>query len=103
MEAVAIIDAAGAVTPSGTTEKVPWWSFTKTTLSIAALRLVERNALSLDAKLPGKPFSLRQLLRHEAGVPDYGGIVGYHTDVAGEPGRTGTGRRESASLVRTAW
>jgi CubicO group peptidase (beta-lactamase class C family) len=82
MEAVAIIDAAGAVTLSGTTEKVPWWSFTKTALSIAALCLVERDVLSLDAKLPGKPFSLRQLLRHEAGLPDYGGIAGYHTDVA---------------------
>ena len=82
MEAVAIIDASGAVTTSGTNEKVPWWSFTKTALSIAALRLVERDALSLDAKLPGKPFSLRQLLRHEAGLPDYGGIARYHTDVA---------------------
>jgi CubicO group peptidase (beta-lactamase class C family) len=82
MEAVAIIDAAGAVTLSGTTDKVPWWSFTKTALSIAALRLVEWDALSLDAKLPGKPFSLRQLLRHKAGLPDYGGIARYHTDVA---------------------
>ena len=60
---------------------MPWWSFTKTILSIAALRLVERDAPSLDATLPSKPFSLRQLLRHEAGLPDYGGIVGYHTDV----------------------
>ena len=82
MEAIAIIDATGAVTLSGTTKKVPWWSFTKTTLSIAALRLVERDALSLDAKLPGEPYSLRQLLRHEAGLPDYGEIARYHTDVA---------------------
>ena len=82
MEAVAIIDASGVVTTSGTTGKVPWWSFTKTALSIAALRLVDGDALSLDAKLPGNPYTLRHLLRHEAGLPDYGGIARYRTDVA---------------------
>jgi CubicO group peptidase (beta-lactamase class C family) len=82
MEATAIIYADGVLTQSGITDCVPWWSFTKTVLSIAALRLVEKVTLSLDGELPGFPFSLRQLLRHEAGLPDYGGIAQYHSDVA---------------------
>jgi CubicO group peptidase (beta-lactamase class C family) len=57
------------------------WSFTKTVLTIASLRLVEKGSLSLDGNLPGFRFSLRQLLRHEAGLPDYGGIAQYHADV----------------------
>lgn len=77
-----MIDVAGAVTLSGTTDRVPWWSFTKTALSIASLRLVERDALSLDGEIPGHPFSLRQLLRHEAGLPDYAAIARYQSDVA---------------------
>lgn len=80
--ATAMIDADGTVTRSGSTDRVPWWSFTKTALSIAALRFVEGGALALDGKLPGQPFSLRQLLRHEAGLPDYGKIARYHADVA---------------------
>ncbi len=82
MEATATINAAGAVSVSGTTDRVPWWSFTKTVLSVTALRLVERDVLSLDDTLPGQPFSLRHLLRHEAGLADYGGIAQYHADVA---------------------
>ena len=82
MDATAIIDAEGALTQVGTTDCVPWRSFTKTVLSFAALRLVEKDSLSLDGNLPGLPYSLRQLLRHEAGLPDYGGIGQYHADVA---------------------
>ncbi len=52
---------------------VPWWSLTKTALAAAALALVAGGALALDRPLPGKPFTLRQLLQHTAGVPDYGG------------------------------
>jgi CubicO group peptidase (beta-lactamase class C family) len=82
MNATAIIDADGTVTRSGLTDCVPWWSFTKTALSIATLRLAEQGALELDEKLPGELFSVRQLLRHEAGLPDYGAIARYHSDVA---------------------
>jgi CubicO group peptidase (beta-lactamase class C family) len=81
MEATAIIDADGVMTQSGVTGRVPWWSVTKTVLSIAALRLVEKGTLPLDGNLPEYPFSLRQLLRHEAGLPDYGAIAQYHADV----------------------
>ncbi len=86
MEAIAIIDADGTVTQTGSAARVPWWSFTKTVLSIAILRLTEEGALDLDDKLPGEPFTARQLLRHEAGLPDYGVIARYHADVAaGKP------------------
>lgn len=60
----------------------PWWSFTKTVLAIAALRLVEDGQLNLDSPLAGKPYTLRQLLLHRAGVPNYGGLQEYHDAVA---------------------
>ncbi len=64
------------------TGAVPWWSFTKTVLAAAALRLAERGMLTLDERLPAARFSLRQLLRHEAGLPDYADLPDYHVDVA---------------------
>jgi len=60
----------------------PWWSFTKTALAICALRLVEDGRLELDAPRPGKPYTLRQLLQHRAGLPDYGPLKSYHDAVA---------------------
>jgi CubicO group peptidase (beta-lactamase class C family) len=59
----------------------PWWSFTKTVLAVASLVLVRNNLLSLDEPLPGRPFTLRQLLRHQAGLTDYGELHSYHTAV----------------------
>ncbi len=82
MDAVALIDEVGAVSTSGHAEPVPWWSFSKTVLAIAALRLGEDGAVSLDEPVDGNAFSLRQLLRHEAGLPDYGSVSRYHDDVA---------------------
>lgn len=63
-------------------ECFPWWSFTKTVLAIAALRLVEAGKLDLDAPRPHKPYSLRQLLLHRAGIPNYGRLEAYHEAVA---------------------
>ena len=60
----------------------PWWSFTKTVLAVAAMRLVEAGRLDLDAPRPGEPYTLRQLLTHRAGVPNYGGLDAYHEAVA---------------------
>ncbi len=60
----------------------PWWSFTKTVLAIATMRLAEDGQLNLDAPLAGKPYTLRQLLLHRAGVPNYGGLQEYHDAVA---------------------
>lgn len=61
---------------------VPWWSFTKTVLAATALTLVRDGRVKLDASLPANTFTLRQLLRHEAGLADYGELTEYHAAVA---------------------
>ena len=61
---------------------VPWWSFTKTVLAAAALVLVDAGRLTLDTPLAGRRYTLRQLLQHRAGVPDYGSLDAYHDAVA---------------------
>jgi CubicO group peptidase (beta-lactamase class C family) len=61
---------------------VPWWSFTKTVLAATALSLVRDGLLDLDQSLAEGPFTLRQLLRHEAGLADYGELADYHAAVA---------------------
>ncbi len=60
---------------------VIWWSLTKPVIAAAALRLVEQGRLTLDGPLPERPYTLRQLLRHSAGVPTYRGPE-YHGAVA---------------------
>jgi CubicO group peptidase (beta-lactamase class C family) len=86
MDSIAVIDETGNITLSGHRDPVPWWSVTKMALATAALRLVEKGALSLDEPIADGGFTLRQLLRHEAGLPDYGALPQYHADVAA--GRT---------------
>jgi CubicO group peptidase (beta-lactamase class C family) len=61
---------------------VPWWSFTKTVLASAALVLVGRGSISLDEPVSGKPYTLRNLLQHRSGFPDYGWFRSYHEAVA---------------------
>lgn len=63
--------------------RVPWWSFTKTVLAAASLSLVRDGLVGLDDVVPEGPFTLRQLLRHEAGLADYGELAEYHAAVAG--------------------
>lgn len=60
----------------------PYWSFTKTVIAICALQLVEERHLTLDAKIDGLDVTLRQLLGHTAGLPDYGALKAYHAAVA---------------------
>jgi len=60
---------------------VPWWSLTKTALAAGALVLVGEGRLSLDALLRPRPYTLRQLLQHTAGLPEYGHLVEYHESV----------------------
>lgn len=66
---------------TGVSAQLPWWSFTKTALAIALLRLPERGQVNLDEVVKDKPYTPAQLLRHEAGLPDYGSLPGYRTDV----------------------
>jgi CubicO group peptidase (beta-lactamase class C family) len=82
MEARAIIGTDGEINSFGITTSVPWWSFTKTALAIALLRLSEVGRVNLDEAVAGRPFTPAQLLRHEAGLPDYGALAAYHADVA---------------------
>ena len=51
-------------------------------LAICALRLVEEGRLVLDSFRPHKPYTLRHLLQHRAGFPDYGSLKAYHDAVA---------------------
>ena len=80
--AFASVSCDGSVTESGSTQCVPWWSFSKTVLAIATLRLAEQGMLELDGPVADQPYTARQLLRHEAGLPDYGAMTAYHRDVA---------------------
>jgi D-alanyl-D-alanine carboxypeptidase len=61
---------------------VPWWSYAKTVLASAALALVAEGRLQLDQPVRGKPFTLRQLLQHRAGLRCYGTLRAYHAAVA---------------------
>ncbi len=57
---------------------VPWWSITKTVLASTVLKLVDEGKLSLENKYKDhtgtiKPYTIRQLLQHTAGLNTYGG------------------------------
>ncbi|RHZ91541.1 class A beta-lactamase-related serine hydrolase [Cereibacter sphaeroides] len=72
------------VADSGGALLFPYWSFTKTVIAIIALRLAEGGKISLDQPLRERPFTLRQLLNHTAGLPDYGTLPAYHRAVAND-------------------
>src|SRR5271165_98006 len=78
---VARIDVDGGPDACSDQACVPWWSFTKTALATAALLLVARGRLSLDDRIDNRPYTLRQLLQHRAGVPNYGSLESYHQNV----------------------
>jgi CubicO group peptidase (beta-lactamase class C family) len=60
---------------------VPWWSFTKTVLAATALTLVRDGELALDQPVDRKPYTLRQLLQHTAGLGDYSELADYQAAV----------------------
>jgi D-alanyl-D-alanine carboxypeptidase len=62
--------------------RMPWWSLSKTAIASAALTLVQRGRLTLDKALLGQSYTLRQLLQHTSGLPDYGSVAEYHQAVA---------------------
>src|SRR5258707_12774808 len=78
----AIIEAGVLTEAHGIDQPVPWWSFTKTILPSAALVLVRDGRLTLDCPVRDRPFTLRQLLQHQSGLVDYGGLAAYHEAVA---------------------
>jgi CubicO group peptidase (beta-lactamase class C family) len=59
----------------------PWWSFTKTIIAAAAYVLAADARLDLDAPIAGGDYSIDELLRHRAGMPDYGGLATYQAAV----------------------
>ncbi|MEJ5060793.1 MULTISPECIES: serine hydrolase domain-containing protein [unclassified Pseudomonas] len=78
----ALVSKGTLLTPEQPDTTVPWWSFTKTVLAAAALSLVRDRLINLDDTVPEGPFTLRQLLRHEAGLADYSELAEYHAAVA---------------------
>ena len=62
----------------------PYWSFTKTVIAICALKLRERGQLDLDTRIEGERYTLRHLLNHTAGLPDYSALPDYHQAVAAD-------------------
>lgn len=69
------------------------YSITKSFTAVALLLLQEQGLLNLDAPLadwfPDVPgageMSLRQVLHHTAGLPDYGPLAAYHAAVRNSP------------------
>lgn len=80
----ALIVNAELSTSTHAGQTVPWWSFSKTVLAATALTLVRDGLIDLDETLPEGAFTLRQLLRHEAGLGDYGALADYHVAVAND-------------------
>ena len=74
------------------------YSITKTLIAATILKLVEAGSLALDKPaqtyLPeltlAEPVTVRQLLQHTSGMPDYGGMVAYHDAVSRHPGNPWT-------------
>jgi len=79
--AIIVVVEDGTITSVTSHELVPWWSITKSAIAAAALRLVEAGELGLDAPLPARPYTLRQLLQHRAGLRDYGTLPAYRDAV----------------------
>jgi D-alanyl-D-alanine carboxypeptidase len=63
----------------------PWWSITKSVLAAAALRLVDQGQFSLDDFYNHRPYTIRQLLQHTAGLSNYGGEPYRLAVAAGDP------------------
>ena len=87
--------AAGSASDAAAEPGFLVYSLTKTWLAALVLRLAGEGQLGLDDALarwcPGVPraaeFTLRQLLSHTAGVPDYGALAEYHAAVRATPSR----------------
>lgn len=78
----------------------PYWSFTKTVIAICALKLYERGEIDLDQRLDGERFTLRQLLNHTSGLPDYSALSDYHAAVTADEDPWPRDRLLSAALAK---
>lgn len=63
----------------------PWWSITKSVLAAAVLRLADQGRFSLDDFYNHRPYTIRQLLQHTAGLSNYGGPPYRAAVAAGDP------------------
>ncbi len=86
---VAVVTRAGFTPPFQPDSRVLLYSFTKTIKAAALLRLVAAGRINLtdplDRFLPQHPvaarITLRDVLAHISGLPDYGGLAEYHAAV----------------------
>jgi CubicO group peptidase (beta-lactamase class C family) len=101
-ETWAVIDNGAVVEAHDAHLPAPWWSFTKTVLSAAALVLVRDGVLALDEALPDRPYTLRHLLQHRSGLANYGEVPGI-TRPWREATRPGRFRRSSPTRRRTGF
>ncbi|OKH49875.1 hypothetical protein NIES30_03945 [Phormidium tenue NIES-30] len=70
------------------------YSVTKSLIAAAVLHQVSTGCLDLDAPIQhywpsfpvATPITLRQILSHSSGLPDYGGLPAYHKAVKTTPG-----------------
>jgi D-alanyl-D-alanine carboxypeptidase len=80
--------------------RFPIYSLTKTLLATAILQHIAAGRLSLDDSiqqwLPALPLetpvTIRQLLNHTGGLPDYGGLPAYKADLRANPHRPWSGQ-----------
>ncbi|TMV79411.1 beta-lactamase family protein [Thioclava sp. BHET1] len=77
-----ISEPASDMDQAAGTEIFPYWSVTKTVIAICALRLAQEGRIALDGHLAGHDFSLRQVLGHTSGLPDYHVLPAYQRAVA---------------------
>lgn len=64
---------------------LPWWSITKTVLAAATLRLADQAKFALDDFYHRRPYTIRQMLQHTAGLNNYGGEPYRAAVAAGDP------------------
>ncbi len=81
MTAAWLFDDGKSGTSGDADQSLPWWSFSKTIIAACAQRLQAEDRLDLDAPCEGE-WTLRQLLRHDAGAPCYARQKAYHQAVA---------------------
>jgi D-alanyl-D-alanine carboxypeptidase len=71
--------------PMGVESRFPIWSISKTFLAVVVLRLAQRKVLTLEDRLErwlpeihlARSITIRQLLNHTSGLPDYGALPLY--------------------------